>query len=654
MRRLSVTAYVDWVLGAMREMTAPHTTTRIDAETGALFAQNSWNINFKSAVAFIDLAGRQTEWTGDRREFIGRNNMLDAPAAMTSQASLSGRTGAGFDPCAVLRTSIDLAPGADIEIRFFLGEAAAADEARKLIKRYRSADLEASLAEIRDFWHATLGTIQVKTPDRAMDIMLNGWLLYQSLACRFWARSAFYQASGAYGFRDQLQDGMALALAQPKLTRQHLVRAAGRQFVEGDLQHWWLPPAGQGVRTHISDDRIWLAYAAAHYVDLTGDLTVLDEHIAFLDGPALSASEHDAFFQPIISDDGASLYEHCALALDHSLAVGAHGLPLMGTGDWNDGMNRVGEAGQGESVWLAWFLYATLTAFLPLAQARGDGGRVTRWQEHATALQDAVSREAWDGVWYKRAFFDDGSPLGSAVNAECQIDSIAQSWSVLSGAAPAAHATQAMAALDKQLIRRADKLALLFTPPFDQTLQEPGYIKGYPPGIRENGGQYTHAATWTILAFAKLGDGDKAAEIFSLLNPINHAATPDDVARYKVEPYVLAADVYSVTPLVGRGGWTWYTGSAGWMYRAGIEGILGLRRQGNFLLLDPCIPRSWPAMEVTYTHQTTIYHIAIHNPQGVNRGVLLASLDQAPLACDPLSIPLVDDGRAHRVQVTMG
>ena len=653
-RHLSVAAYAEWVLGPSRTAAAAFVTTEIDAGSGAMFARNPWSAAFGSRVAFIDLAGRQTDWTGDRREFIGRNGTLDGPAALAGTTPLSNTVGAGLDPCAALRTTVALPANGVVEIVCFLGEAASADDARTLIARYRTADLDAVRSEVGRYWDDVLGRVQVKTPDRPMDIMLNGWLLYQTLACRIWARSAFYQASGAYGFRDQLQDGMALIPGGPAITREHLLRAAARQFVEGDVQHWWLPHTGQGVRTRISDDRAWLAFTVAHYVAAAGDAAVLDEVVPFLEGQLLQAGENDSFFQPTVSDDVGTLFEHCARGLDASLKIGFRGLPLIGTGDWNDGMNRVGELGQGESVWLGWLLYAALTAFAPLAEARQDTVRAAAWRAHAATLQTALEREAWDGDWYRRAFFDDGTPLGSATNTECRIDSIAQSWAVLSGAAEPKQASRAMAAAEHELIRRQDGLALLFAPPFDKSSPDPGYIKGYPPGIRENGGQYTHAALWMAMAFAGLGEGDKAAGLFSLLNPINHARTRADVHRYKVEPYVVAADIYATAPHIGRGGWTWYTGSAGWMQRAGVESILGLRVQGDVMHLDPCIPKAWPGFEITLRHGRARYEIRVENRDGVGRGIAFAAIDGDVITDRPLCLRLVDDDATHRLQVRLG
>jgi cyclic beta-1,2-glucan synthetase len=652
-RRLSITAYVEWVLGTSRGASAPFITTEMDIETGAMFARNPWNTAFASRVAFADLGGRQTQWTGDRREFLGRHGRLDRPAALITNVLLAKNVGAGLDPCCALQAPLNLLPGESTEITFFLGEAASTDDAQTLLKRYRSADLDAVLNEVVAHWDDVLGTIQVKTPDRSLDIMLNRWLLYQTLVCRTWARSAFYQASGAYGFRDQLQDGMALAITQPSITREHLLRAAGRQFPEGDVQHWWLPPTGVGVRTRISDDRIWLAYAAAHYLNTTSDLSILNEKLAFIEGAKLAPGDHDLYFEPAISEQSATFYEHCARALDDSLAIGAHGLPLIGTGDWNDGMNRVGEDGRGESVWLGWFLHTTLSAFAVVADARNDHVRRTRWLAHAAALRATLEREAWDGEWYRRGYFDDGTPLGSAASDECRIDSIAQSWSVISNAADPVRAALAMSAVDKHLIRRNDNLALLFEPPFDRTLLDPGYVKGYPPGIRENGGQYTHAAAWAVIAFAQLGQGNKAAELFSIVNPINRTSTRTDLRRYKVEPYVVAADVYSAQPHTGRGGWTWYTGSAAWLYRAGLENILGFRKQGDYLSLTPCIPEAWPRFEIVFRHRSSRYEIVVENPNAISRGVVHATVDGVSLAPSTARFLLLDDGETHRVSITL-
>jgi cyclic beta-1,2-glucan synthetase len=652
-RRLSVTAYVEWVLGVSRGVAAPFVVTEIDAETGAMFARNAWRREFGAGVAFADLGGRHTAWTADRTEFLGRDGSPDRPAGLARRHRLSGRVGAGLDPCGALQATLELPAGGRDDVVFFLGEAASPEQARELIARYRARDVTAILQTVGEHWDHVLGTIQVRTPDRALDLLLNRWLLYQTLACRVWARSAFYQAGGAYGFRDQLQDVMALTVAAPALARQHVLRAAARQFGEGDVQHWWHPPGGRGVRTRIADDLLWLPYAVAHYVAVVGDTAVLDEVVAFLDGPTLAAGQVESYFEPRVSDERGTLFEHCARALDRSLTVGPHGLPLMGTGDWNDGMNEVGAGGKGESVWLGWFLHAVLSEWAALADGRGEDKRAGRWREYVVALKTALEREGWDGQWYRRAYFDDGTPLGSTVNDACRIDSIAQSWSVISAAADPARQARAMAAVDAHLVRRADGLVLLLTPPFGETALEPGYVKGYVPGVRENGGQSTHAAVWVAMAFAQLGDGDTAAELLAMLNPINRAGPGAAVRRYRVEPYAVAADVYAEPPHVGRGGWTWYTGSAGWMYRAGLESMLGFRLRGTRLVIDPCIPRAWPRFEMVFRYRSARYDIVVENPRGVSRGVGAMELDGVA-ADGHVGIELVDDGAAHRARIVLG
>ncbi len=651
-RRLSVTAYVEWVLGVSRSRSAPYVVTELDSATRALFARNAFNDAFAERIAFADLGGRQTSWTGDRLEFLGRNASLDHPASLERGEELSGKTGAGLDPCAALQTSVALEPGEGTEVVFLLGQGRDAAEARSLVERYRKGNGDEALGEVREHWDAVLGTVQVETPDPGMNILLNRWLLYQTLSCRIWARSAFYQSGGAYGFRDQLQDVLALTVTRPDLVREHILRAAARQFREGDVQHWWHPPSGRGVRTRISDDRLWLPYAVLHYLRTTADGTLLDEPVAWLDGPSLEEGQPEAYFEPTQSEDRATLYEHCARALDRSLDVGRHGLPLIGGGDWNDGMNRVGREGRGESVWLGWFLHLNLMEFACIADRRGEAERAARWRSRAGLLQTSLEAEAWDGQWYKRAFFDDGTPLGSAQSDECQIDSIPQSWAVLSGAADPERARLAMASLEQRLVRRDDRLVLLFAPPFDRTTLDPGYIKGYGPGIRENGGQYTHAAAWAIVAFAMLGEGDRAGELFQLLSPIQHASRRANLHRYKGEPYAVAADVYSQTPHVGRAGWTWYTGAAGWLYRAGLESMLGFQKLGSALRLDPCIPRHWERFAIRYRHGNSLYRIRVENPKGVCRGVSRIELDGVPLEADAL-IPLCDDGREHEALVVL-
>ncbi len=652
-RRLSVTTYVEWVLGNSRTSSAPFIVTEMDHVSGAIFARSALNGEFAGSIAFANLAGKQVTYTADRAEFIGRNGTLQQPLGLESGRALSGKVGAGLDPCAALQSPIELRAGATAEILFFLGEAESREQARDLLRQYREKDLDQVLHDVTTHWDEICGGVQIVTPDRAMDLLFNRWLLYQTLSCRVWARAGFYQLSGAYGFRDQLQDVMALMTARREIAREQLLRVASRQFSAGDVQHWWHPPSGRGVRTRISDDRLWLPYVTIQYIEATGDAGVLNELVPFLDGDELAEGQSESYFQPNQSAERAPLFEHCARALDCSLGVGSHNLPLMGTGDWNDGMNRVGQGGKGESIWLGWFLHTILWEFSKIADARGESNRAEAWRLHVSALKAALEYEGWDGGWYRRAFFDDGSPLGSAANKECRIDAIAQSWGVMSGAAEPGRATRAMAAVSQQLVRQGDGLVLLLTPPFNHCSEDPGYIQGYVPGIRENGGQYTHAAVWTLIAFAALGDGDKAGELLRMLNPIHRSDSRAGVQRYKVEPYVMAGDVYAETPHSGRGGWTWYTGSSGWFYRGGIEWVLGFRVRGTMLWIDPCIPRSWSSYSIQFRYHSASYNIRVENPKGVCRGIARVDFDGKSVP-GPANIPLSDDGIEHHILVILG
>lgn len=652
-RRLSVTGYVEWVLGTTRSVPRMQIVTTQDEVTGALFARNPSNEEFGARVAFADF-GAADGFTADRTEFLGRHGSVDRPAALQAGRGLSGRVGVGLDPCAAIQRQLTLAPEEEVEVLFLLGQGEDESEARALIGQFRLVDGQVLAGEVAKNWGDVLGTVRVKTPDRSFDVMINHWLLYQTLACRVMARSAFYQAGGAYGFRDQLQDVMALTVSMRGLTREHLLRAAAHQFEEGDALHWWHEPSGKGVRTRISDDYLWLPYAVAHYIEVTGDEELLAVEVPYLCGKMLEDGEDEAYFAPEVSNVVGTLFDHCRRALDRALSlIGSRGLPLIGTGDWNDGLNRVGREGRGESVWLGWFLDANLRRFADIAERSREMDLATTWREAADELRQSLEREAWDGDWYRRAFFDDGTPLGSSINPECRIDSIAQSWSVIHGGAPDTRARRAMASVEEFLVHRGDGLVLLFTPPFDDWDVDPGYIKGYLPGVRENGGQYTHAAIWSVIAFASLGDGDRASELFGLLNPINHASTRAGIHRYRVEPYVAAADVYSEAPHVGRGGWTWYTGSAGWMYRAGVEWILGFRLHGERLSIDPCIPRAWPGFEITFRYHSSVYEIRVSNPNSASTGVVGLRLDGVTLRSDS-EVDLVDDGGTHQVEVVLG
>jgi cyclic beta-1,2-glucan synthetase len=652
-RRLTVTFYAEWVLGNDRDQMKPFIVSEYDESAGfGLLASNHYNVEFSERVAFMATSKQPHGLTADRLEFLGAGGSLNQPAALI-RVGLQGRVAAGIDPCAAMQLHVDLAAGASEEVYFLLGQGANRQESVALLQKYGDADqVAAAWQAVAATWRQILEAVQVNTPDPAMNLLLNQWLLYQALACRVWGRSALYQSSGAYGFRDQLQDVMSLLHTRPDLARAHLLRSARHQFEAGDVLHWWHPPSGRGVRTRITDDLVWLPYVTAHYVRSTGDTAVLDEALPFLQADPLKPDEEERYGEYQTTDKNYSLFEHCRRVLDKAATQGTHGLPLMGAGDWNDGMNRVGIEGQGESIWLGWFLYETLTAFANLCEQRCQKNLAAQYREQAQAYQQALAEHGWDGSWYLRAYYDDGTPLGSSQNEECQIDAIAQSWAVLSGGGSPERTQMAMQSVREKLIRQEDRLLLLFTPPFDQTGKDPGYIKGYLPGIRENGGQYTHAALWTIWALAEMGDGETAESLYRLINPIYRADSKLKAERYVVEPYVIAADVYGVAPHVGRGGWTWYTGSSGWMYRLGLERILGVTKTAAGLYFDPRIPPTWPAFTLTYRHKGVTYEIDVDNPEGVSQGVKWIKLN-GDIRSDNL-IPWRDDDTVHYIQVMMG
>ncbi|MCC5797792.1 MAG: hypothetical protein JJU48_10785 [Methylophaga sp.] len=658
-RNLSVTGYWEWVLGEWRHSNLMHIVTEAEPRSGALFARNAYSREYADQIAFVHISEQKQSITANRTEFIGRNGSLTSPAAMTKQ-QLSGSTGAGLDPCAAIQSKIELAAGQSREIVFIIGAASNEHEIHQLIERFGGpVGARQSLESVWEFWNHTLGTINVETPNPALNVLANGWLVYQTLSCRLWGRSGYYQSGGAFGFRDQLQDTMALIHATPWLAREQIVLCASRQFSKGDVQHWWHPPNGQGVRTHFSDDYLWLPYATCRYVISTGDTGILDEQVHFLEGRELNAEEEAYYDQPQRSAETASVYEHCVRALKHGLRFGAHQLPLMGCGDWNDGMNLVGQHGKGESVWLAWFLFDNLQQFSQLARKFNDAEFAEKCLQQAELLRHNIEENAWDGEWYQRAWFDDGTPLGSASNDECQIDSISQSWSILSKGGDKNRARQAMDAVDKRLVRRDAQLIQLLDPPFDKSDLEPGYIKGYVPGVRENGGQYTHAAIWTTMAFASLGDKTRAWEFYEMLNPVNHGHSAEAIARYKVEPYVMSADIYGASPHTGRGGWTWYTGASGWMYRLTVETLLGINLEDGHLRIAPCVPADWTTFKVHYRYHETLYHITINchagHPQQVTR-LLLDNVElhsASEVGTHNGRFPVVNDKQVHHVIIEL-
>ena len=651
-RRLTLTSYVEWVLGTDRERSHGHIRSTMLTGSSTMLASNTFEAELAGQVAFSAISEPLSGFTSDRTAFVGRHGNLASPAAVTGAESLGEGPASSSDVCAALQARLELQPGETKQIVILLGSGHGRDEAVALASRYREpAAACAALDDSAAAWNTRLDSIRITSPDPAFDQIVNRWSLYQALSCRMWGRIALYQSSGAYGFRDQLQDSMAFVYAEPRLARDHIVEAASRQFEEGDVQHWWHPHSGRGVRTRFADDLIWLPYVVSHYVRVVGDSSILDERAGYVKSRLLEPDEDEIYDVPEISDRVESVYEHCVRALRRATTSGANGLPLIGGGDWNDGMNRVGVEGKGESVWLGWFLITTLRDFAEHARARGDALIADEFLAIAESYRVAVETTSWDGEWYRRAYYDDGAPLGSHVNTECRIDAIAQSWSVISGAGEPERARKAMQSFDEQLVREDARLLMLLTPAFDRGTHDPGYIQGYLPGVRENGAQYTHAALWSVLATAMLGKGNRAFELFQMINPVTHALDADAVAVYKVEPYVVAADVYTAEGHLGRGGWTWYTGSASWLYRVGLEGILGFTKRGSTLRMDPCIPSAWREFTIEYCYGATVYSIVVRNPDGVERGVTSTTVDGDSAEG---AIDLVDDGRKREVIVTLG
>ncbi|MEO7767965.1 MAG: cyclic beta 1-2 glucan synthetase, partial [Ferruginibacter sp.] len=648
-RRISATGYVEWVLGDLRSKTQMHIITDMDVRSGAIIATNAYNTEFGERTAFFDVDDVNKSYTSDRTEFIGRNGTMSNPEAM-NKARLSGRMGATLDPCAALQVLFDLNEDEEHEVIFRIGAGRNLQDTLTNIQLFAgSAAAYAALKRVNQFWATTLNQVQIETPDAAVNILANGWLTYQTIACRIWARSGFYQSGGAFGFRDQLQDTLSLMHAQPDMVKDQILLCASRQFKEGDVQHWWHPPTGRGVRTTCSDDYLWLPFVTGRYIVSTGNLSILDDRVNFIEGRLLNIGEESFYDLPVRSNELSSIYEHCKAAIEHGLRFGVYGLPLIGSGDWNDGLDRVGFHGKGESVWLAFFLYGVLREFAKIARLKNDETFVIKCNQQADILQANIEKNAWDGDWYRRAYFDDGTPLGSAQNAECKIDSIAQSWSVLSTAGSPERTVTAMGSAEKYLVRREGKIIQLFDPPFDTSELNPGYIKGYVPGVRENGGQYTHAAVWLVMAFAAMGNKQKTWELLQLINPINHGKDPELIREYKVEPYVVAADVYGEALNKGRGGWTWYTGSAGWMYQLIIDSFIGLKKEGETMRFAPCIPPEWNTVKIRYQYKTSLFTIQYVQTREVNGEPVKVLLDGAEQAGN--SIRLIDDGNPHEVMV---
>ncbi len=644
---VSLTYYVEWVLGTQGEQTNPYILTSYNNEHECLFAKNIYTMNFQNTYSYLFSSETIIGYTGDRQEFLGQKGSVREPRG--AEVKLSCNTGVSYDPCGAIQVSVAIQPQECKTVLFGLGQSTSLEEIYRIKNKYREITAsEKEFDRVRTYWDGLLGTVKVKTKDRAVDILVNGWLLYQTVSCRIQARAGFYQCGGAYGYRDQLQDTLSLLFADSSILRGQILIACSRQFEEGDVQHWWHPPMGIGVRTRITDDLLWLPYCTAAYIRSTGDTTILKEKVPYIKGPVLQEGQHDVMFTPEISQSFATVYEHCKKAIDRT-SFGEHGLPLMGGGDWNDGMNEVGIEGKGESVWLAWFFYTVLGDFIPLCRKEDDEAYGRELEQKRESLLQSIEEHTWDGEWYLRAFYDDGSKLGSKENDECRIDSISQSWSVISKGAKEERAKTAMQSAWRYLVREEEAISLLLTPPFNKTSKNPGYIKNYIPGMRENGGQYTHAAVWLAIATSMLRDYHMAQTLFTILNPIHVTQTRKDVLRYEKEPYVMTADISLSPPYTGRGGWSWYTGSAGWMYQGLLSWFLGIRKEGSELIIDPATPASFGDFSVEYKYGRSLYEIRVESRSKGTLTTEAITVDDRLIQGNRVS--LVDDGEKHLIIV---
>jgi cyclic beta-1,2-glucan synthetase len=654
-RKITLVYYIRPVLGVTDEENESLLETDMN-EREIFTVLNSANTEFKNSTIFIGTSEKIKSYTGDRLEFLGHFPNYEKPEGLMKER-FSNTVGLGYNPCSVIEIEIIIPSKGEKEIVFLLGEERDLEKGYTLIDKYKNIEFSKnSLKEIKEFWNKNLTKVQVNTKDTTMNHMMNNWLMYQTIGCRIWGRAGFYQVGGAFGARDQMQDVTNTLYHLPEEAKRQIIENCYHQYVEGDIQHWWHPVPNsevhKGIRSKCSDDLLWLPLGVAEYILVTGDYEILQEIVPYIESPILKETEYERYEIPYKSAENGTVYNHCIRAIEKSLNFGEKGLPLIGTGDWNDGMNKIGYKGKGESVWLGWFLATVLGKFIPICEKMGDLDKVEKYNKVISKLKEAIETNGWDGEWYFRAFFDDGTPIGSKESQECTIDSISQSWSVISMLGDTERSKTALSSVEKYLVNEEEGIISLLSPPFDDTDLDPGYIKSYVPGVRENGGQYTHAAIWVIKAFAMLGEGDKAYNLFRLINPINHSSTLIECAKYKVEPYVMAADVYTNPQHLGRGGWTWYTGSSGWMYRVALEDILGFTKEGDKIFINPCIPKDWEEYSINYTHENTLYNIEVRNPDKVNKGVNQILVDG--IAIEEKYVKLINDGKVHLVEVKMG